>query len=559
MATRNETRESAPPLRFLIGLDVFLAKAVSDHPLAPALALERRLARTLRREFERRAAQALAAVQDRLDDEPPTAPVTAEALTEANGAAERAFTGIADAVGETLQEVIRAAYAEDRKRILLRATYRKTGKRLLQKDVGVLPAFDLVDDQAVEALTRHQAYWIGASYSNVLSGRIAEVSRVMVEEGISAREAGTKLEQVLRAEFGLDGTVPHGAAAMASVVGAPVQIPGGWRGTSIQYMDALAANTVTVGRGIGAMRGLRESGATLFEIVSSGASNVCEMCSWMDGKTFTTDDGAGLADQLVQTQSPEDVRAIQPWMHLGAFLKASGLSRSDKGPVDAAKTKTLVGYGKQLPPFHLKCHCTVDIAQDARFEPDTAVDVAAPPVPTSVPASPTPPATVPRTTRLTRELARAEAEIRSLKFERLYAFDSKGKQTLVKSGNQYGIGFTDAEAVRLRDTHATHNHPTTGGSFSLEDIMTAITRNVKEMRAVGAVYKYRMMRPKKGWPRAVDVHYGFHTHDRVVYSDHLRAIKQKKITRAEAELIHNHKVWTRVAKDFRIRYKRERW
>ena len=50
------------------------------------------------------------------------------------------------------------------------------------------------------------------------------------------------------------------------------------------------------------------------------------------------------------------------------------MSAGDRGPVDAAKSKLLVAHGKQTPPFHTHCHCVLDIAADARFEPDAVIE-----------------------------------------------------------------------------------------------------------------------------------------------------------------------------------------
>ena len=359
MATASKTAEADSPFRRLLGLDVFLAKAESGHPLAPFSAMERRLQKTLRAEFERVSESAIEAAQRKLEGAKEKK-VTSATLAAASAAAGLVLSAMAGMTRERVSDVVRAAYVEDRKRILLRAAHLNPGS-------FEAPSLTSIDDAAVQTLSDHQAYWIGNSYSRALSDRIAEVSKIMVTQGVSSRVAGTKLGEILRAEFGLDSRIASGSEAMSSILGTSVEIPSGWTGTAAQYLDALAANTVTVGRTIGATHGLRESGSELLEIVAQLGPNCCEFCVWMDGKIFRVSDAVDLADQLVKTTNPEDVRRVQPWIHLGRFLKESGLGLGDKGPVSTEKTRTLVRYGKQLPPFHILCHCTAEIAADSRF------------------------------------------------------------------------------------------------------------------------------------------------------------------------------------------------
>lgn len=105
-------------------------------------------------------------------------------------------------------------------------------------------------------------------------------------------------------------------------------------------------------------------------------------------------------------------------------------------------------------------------------------------------------------------MAKTEAKIKTMKTERIYAYDANGKEiSHSKKGtsNQtilpYGYNYKDAVL--------THNHPgkslhdtiagRIGRSFSGADIRTAVMQNASEIRAVTGNYTYSIKRPKGGW------------------------------------------------------------
>lgn len=62
----------------------------------------------------------------------------------------------------------------------------------------------------------------------------------------------------------------------------------------------------------------------------------------------------------------------------------------------------------------------------------------------------------------------------------------------------------------MKDAILTHNHPGgwrysendimhIGNSFSVEDIMLAVSQDISEIRAVTPLYTFSMKRPEKGW------------------------------------------------------------
>jgi len=102
----------------------------------------------------------------------------------------------------------------------------------------MLPRFDLVDKEAVEALKNHQVFWIGGHYKNNVSHSIADVARkTMVEtEGMDRFRASKVMQKTIREQF------------------RRVEIPRGWTGTDRQYFEGLTANAATVARVHGQMR-----------------------------------------------------------------------------------------------------------------------------------------------------------------------------------------------------------------------------------------------------------------------------------------------------------------
>ncbi len=164
-----------------------------------------------------------------------------------------------------------------------------------------------------------------------------------------------------------------------------------------------------------------------------------------------------------------------------------------------------------------------------------------------------------------------EDRIRTNPTESLHAVDQNGNVVLSKQGAQYEVDLSPAEIALLRDTIVTHNHPrglgftssdprSGGNSFSRDDICTACDASVAEMRAVTPVWRFIMKRPASGW----DTQYWqqviypvFRQHDLQVGLDFWQAIGNGAMTRAQAEAQHYHEVWTRVARDLGLDYRRE--
>ena len=212
----------------------------------------------------------------------------------------------------------------------------------------LLPSFDLVDDMAVEALKKDQTFWIGRHYQHNLSPTIAKVSReVMIEAGKNAKLAGDLMSVNVANAF------------------SHVSIPGGFHGTSKQYFEGLVANAATVGRVHGQMTSFMQIGITRYRITNPSDHRTCPVCTHMDGKVFTTQQGAQQMGDEMAAKTPEDIKKIHPWHTEKELKKISPASGRVKGPAGVKDSKALADAGFSLPPFHFRCRCTVDVSEEA--------------------------------------------------------------------------------------------------------------------------------------------------------------------------------------------------
>lgn len=89
----------------------------------------------------------------------------------------------------------------------------------------------------------------------------------------------------------------------------------------------------------------------------------------------------------------------------------------------------------------------------------------------------------------------AEHSIRgNTDYETAFIFDGDGKQLKKIKGGKKSVDIGKPP----KDSIITHNHPS-NVSFSTADVITAVTHDVKEIRAVGKTYTYSLKRPKGGW------------------------------------------------------------
>ncbi len=222
-------------------------------------------------------------------------------------------------------------------------------------------SFSVVDDDAVESLTRRHSIWIGEHYTRSLSGSVRDfVKEAVVTRGRDPEDVATELQRILRKEFAYDPADPF--------EGPYLRIPSGWRGSADEYFEGLAANVSTVARVSGQLSALRRVGATKYVIVNPMDERTCPECSYMAGQSVESG-GMSVADAWGAQRreigaTPEAIRErLHPWLKLDAMKTRAGVF----GKWGKSGASKFIKGGMGFPPYHTRCRCTVDIADDAEF------------------------------------------------------------------------------------------------------------------------------------------------------------------------------------------------
>lgn len=173
-----------------------------------------------------------------------------------------------------------------------------------------------------------------------------------------------------------------------------------------------------------------------------------------------------------------------------------------------------------------------------------------------------------------KSIRAVENDIRKNKtFETAVVFDDYGNEIFRKKGKRYSVSFSEYETRIFKDKIFTHNHPRgyefpensikrIGNSFSFPDINTAISSDVKEIRAVTPLYTFIMKRPASGWPDIEGFRRAYNRVDNQVYKEYSSVIDSKEnnllksLTMDRAEAIHHHVVWKNLCKELGIEYQK---
>lgn len=160
----------------------------------------------------------------------------------------------------------------------------------------------------------------------------------------------------------------------------------------------------------------------------------------------------------------------------------------------------------------------------------------------------------------TRAITKAEAGIRNQDFETAIAFNDDGAEFFRKDGDRASVGFSLEEAKSFRGRRFTHNHPS-GGSFSAQDIRLATTHGLAEIRAVGSEFTYSMLPPKRGWTAEMwksEIEPAWARAHSDTIAELMPHVRAGRMTPAEADFEHWHRVWIKVSKDTGLRYSRKK-
>lgn len=212
----------------------------------------------------------------------------------------------------------------------------------------ITPHTSLADLKAIEQISKGQMFWIGRYHNQVLRGQIEQVSReILLEQGLPREVAAERLAGALGYNNGYLPVKPL----------AP--IPAGWKGSTKQYFDGVAANAATVSRIHSSLTAMVEMGFDKYEVLAAMDERTCSICESMNGAVLDVRPAFQHITEVIGATSPGAVKELHPWLNPADFaaeLKARGM-----GGMTAAG----LGY----PSFHFKCRCSVDINPESMTRP----------------------------------------------------------------------------------------------------------------------------------------------------------------------------------------------
>lgn len=195
--------------------------------------------------------------------------------------------------------------------------------------VGVDFSFNLVDEQAIDALHDHNLYWVRNHYDNNLFADVEEIGEDILRQGLSRKEGGNLFFEKLGERY---------------------------QQHSIRYWEGYSNHLTTRSREIGKVSAYEKAGTLTIEIRAVRDHRTSEICRGLHGKTYTVDRAITQRDRLINAQHPEDVKQIAPWYRAREVesdifeIRIDGewrnLTAMDGNDLPA---------GIALPPFHFDC------------------------------------------------------------------------------------------------------------------------------------------------------------------------------------------------------------
>jgi hypothetical protein len=208
--------------------------------------------------------------------------------------------------------------------------------------------FTLQDEKAIKALLEHQLFWVDDFYDEVISAAIATAVReTMIELGYGSAQAGVVLGERLTEALGF------------------LETPAGYSGSLEDYLESLAASTVTTARAHGVLRSFSEVGVTHYTITNPMDKRTCEVCAHMNGKVFTVEQGVNQMEAVLAAEDKDAVKKAHPWLSFKELNKISSSAGKLSGKSAISDSQALASAGQALPPFHFKCRCSIDISEES--------------------------------------------------------------------------------------------------------------------------------------------------------------------------------------------------
>lgn len=205
----------------------------------------------------------------------------------------------------------------------------------------LLPSFNVADQAAIDYLSNSQVFWLLNHYDATTK---AAIDAAALEDllGLTGSEAGKVLKERVDAIFGVGAFAAQGE----------------------EYFKGVAVNAATTSRVMGSIREMGHLGIEKYVINNPMDERTSDICSALDGKEFPVADQLLRIDQIVAAGDPEAVKSLHPWSpnDFADVFAELGVTVEPGKPLlpGAAEVLSAAGYG--MPPYHMKCRTTVDIA-----------------------------------------------------------------------------------------------------------------------------------------------------------------------------------------------------
>jgi hypothetical protein len=240
---------------------------------------------------------------------------------------------------------------------------------------AIKPSFDLIDEQAVEAMETQQRFWVKAPGVWTNADDLIKNTGTLAIEGLPYEQAGPRLQGFMESAYGTGKSLAKGAA----------------------YWEGVAVNAVTTARVQGALREMHSIGVTTYTLSNPMDQRTSAICQHMDGKRMYVEDAISVIDQLsTKGTSPSAVRKLHPW-HPHDFKDRFAKMGVDIKPGSANSDQLIGKSGKaaqagfSMPPFHFRCRTTVDIDTVSSESYSELLPMDQLPAAPGAPAAPVPP------------------------------------------------------------------------------------------------------------------------------------------------------------------------
>lgn len=268
--------------------------------------------------------------------------VTSSDVVKARLVVDKVFSGWpGKAIEDQTRDAVSECYKLSQTVILKKHAGKKGYDVELVFKAEVTPTFNVVDEKAVEYLQNSQVFWIKHRWDVDTREAIEEMAMDEIE-GVHGSVAGAALRAKMEKIFGV--------AAFAEM--------------SQAYWTGVAVNAATTARVTGIINELKELEWSKYVITNPMDERTSDICAELNGKEFPVLEQWDRIQRIVDSDDPEAIKDLHPW-HPHDFKdvwKSLGVEVEAGKPItpDAAEVLSRAGFG--MPPYHMKCRTTVDIA-----------------------------------------------------------------------------------------------------------------------------------------------------------------------------------------------------